>query len=215
MENYPASLTIDYQQTSNRLTVLFRIFLAVPILIILALLTSPAYENEIHVVNEDDVTVETDENRMYSVGIIFLPTLLMIVFRKKYPKWWFDWNLALVKFSMRVASYLLLLRDEYPSTDEEQAVHVQLHYPDVDKELNRYLPLVKWLLAIPHLIVLVLLTVAVLFVTIVTWFIILFTGSYPKMMFDFVVGYMRWFFRVEAYAFLLTTDRYPPFRLSP
>jgi len=205
MEKYPISLSIDYSEKSNRVTVLFRLFLAIPILIILALLTSSSYESE-------QATKEVE--RVYSVGIVFLPTLLMIVFRKKYPKWWFDWNLALAKFSIRVSSYLLLLRDEYPSTDEEQAVNVEINYPDVEKELNRWLPLIKWLLAIPHFIVLIFLMLGVIFSTILAWFIILFTGKYPKSLFNFVVGFLRWFLRVEAYAILLTTDKYPPFSLS-
>lgn len=204
MEKYPVSLNIDYSDKSNRITVLFRLFLAIPILIILALLTSSGYETE---------QAAKEVERVYSVGIIFLPTLLMIVFRRKYPKWWFDWNLALIKFSLRVASYLLLLRDEYPSTDEEQAVHVQIHYPDVEKELNQWLPLIKWLLVIPHFIVLCFIMVGVIFCTLIAWFIILFFGSYPKNMFDFVVGSLRWILRVDAYAILLTTDEYPPFRL--
>ena len=205
MQKYPVSLNIDYSEKSNRLTVLFRLFLAIPILIILALLTSSSYESE-------QATKEVE--RVYSVGIIIIPTLLMIVFRRKYPKWWFDWNLALVKFSLRVASYLLLLRDEYPSTDEEQAVQVHIPYPDVDKDLNQWLPLVKWLLVLPHFIVLCFIMVGVIICTIIAWFIILFTGKYPKSMFDFVVGFLRWVLRVDAYAILLTTDEYPPFRFS-
>ncbi len=197
MEKYPVSFNIDYKDKSNRVTVLFRLILAIPILIIIALLTSTSCK----------------VGHVYSAGIIFLPTLLMIVFGRKYPKWWFDWNLALMKFTLRVASYLLLLRDEYPSTDEEQAVHVQIHYPDVEKELNQWLPLVKWLLAIPHFIVLCFIMVGVIFCTLIAWLIILFIGSYPKSMFDFVVGSLRWILRVDAYAILLTTDEYPPFRL--
>ena len=205
MGKYPASLSIDYSDKSNRLTVLFRLFLAIPILIILALLTSSSYEGQ---------KVANEVERIYWVGILFLPTLLMIVFRRKYPKWWFDWNLALTKFSLRVASYLLLLRDEYPSTDEEQAVNVQIHYPDVDKELNQWLPLVKWLLVIPHFIALFFIMVGVIFCTIIAWFIILFTGKYPRSIFDFVVGFLRWMLRVEAYAILLTKDEYTQFSLS-
>jgi hypothetical protein len=205
MEKFPVSLSVNYSEKSNRVTVLFRLFLAIPILIILALLTSSSYESE---------QASKQVEHVYSVGIIFFPTLLMIVFRKKYPKWWFDWNLALTKFSIRVGSYLLLLQDEYPSTDEEQSAQVQIPYPDVDKELNRWLPLVKWLLVIPHFIVLCFLVVGVIFCTIIAWFIILFSGKYPKSIFDFVVGFLRWILRVDAYAILLTTDKYPPFRLS-
>jgi len=150
----------------------------------------------------------------YGSGLLFFPPLLMILFRRKYPRWWFDWNLALAKFSTRIAAYVLLLRDEYPSTDEEQAVHLDITYPDVETELSRGLPLVKWLLAVPHYIVLFFLGIAAFVVVVVCWFVILFTGRYPRGLFDFVVGTMRWALRVKAYAFLLTTDRYPPFRLG-
>jgi hypothetical protein len=137
----------------------------------------------------------------------------MLLFRRKYPRWWFDWNLELSRFATRVLSYLALLRDEYPSTDEEQAVHLELDYPDA-RELNRWLPPIKWLLAIPHFIVLSLLAVAVVFSVVLAWLAMVFGGAYPRSLFNFVVGVLRWGFRVQAYAFLLITDRYPPFRLS-
>jgi len=137
--------------------------------------------------------------------------VLMLLFRQKYPRWWFDWNLALTRFSTRVAVYLALLRDEYPSADDEQAVHIQIPYPDAKQELNRWLPLVKWFLAIPHYVVLWFLSIAAFLCVIIAWFAILFTGRYPRSLFDFVVGVFRWWLRVAAYAFLLTTDRYPPF----
>ena len=138
----------------------------------------------------------------------------MLLFRQKYPRWWFAWNLAFTRFGARVAAYLLLLRDEYPSTEDEQAVHLDLDYPNAKNDLNRWLPLVKWFLAITHYVVLVFLGLAVFFVVIVAWFAILFTGSYPRDLFTFVVGVMRWGLRVEAYALLLITDRYPPFSLG-
>jgi roadblock/LC7 domain-containing protein len=137
----------------------------------------------------------------------------MLLFRQKYPRWWFDWNVELVRFSTRVSAYLALLRDEYPSTDEEQAVYIDIPYPDA-RDLNRWLPLVKWVLAIPHYIVLAFLAVGVIVAVVIAWFAILFTGRYPRPLFDFVVGVFRWWLRVAAYAILLTTDRYPPFRLS-
>lgn len=205
MQKYPVSLEIDYAGQSDRVTVFFRIFLAIPILIILALLTSQGYESE---------TASGEYRQFHALGVVFLPTLLMILFRQKYPKWWYDWNVALMKFSMRVSAYVLFLRDEYPSTDEEQAVHLQIPYPDAKNDLNRWLPLVKWLLAIPHFIVLVILFIGVLCCTILNWFIILFTGRYPRGIFDFVVGTLRWSLRVYAYAVLLTTDVYPPFSLK-
>jgi hypothetical protein len=147
-------------------------------------------------------------------GILFLATMLMLVFRQKYPRWWFDWNIALTRFGTRVGAYLALLRDEYPSTDEDQAVHIEIPYPDAKNDLNRWLPLVKWLLALPHYIILFFLGIATIFVVIMAWFAILFTGRYPKGFFDFVVGVMRWSLRVSAYVALLTTDEYPPFTLK-
>jgi hypothetical protein len=192
---YPANLSIDYPDRElDRLTSFFRIIVAIPIAIVSSLISG-------------------GENYRGN-GILALATLVMILFRQKYPRWWYDWNIALVKFNTRVAAYLALLRDEYPSTDEEQAVHVDVPYPDVKKDLNRWLPLVKWLLAIPHYVVLIFLYIAALVVVIITWFVIIFTGRYPRSLFDFVVGVLRWTLRVLAYAFLLTTDRYPPFSLS-
>jgi hypothetical protein len=199
---FPAQLEIGYPDRElNRLTTLFRPFTVIPIAIILGLLSGPVIQ---------------DGSEKYSFaagGIVVLPTVLMLLFRQKYPRWWFDWNLELTRFSTRVSAYLTLLRDEYPSTDEEQAVHITIPYPDA-KQLNRWLPLVKWLLAIPHYIVLALLAIAAVVSVIIAWFAILFTGRYPRPLFDFVVGVFRWWLRVAAYAFLLTTDRYPPFRLS-
>ena len=205
MQNYPVNLKIDYSEKSNRLTVFFRIFLAIPILIILALLTSEIQDNK---------EISDENKHVYSVGVVFLPTMLMIVFRQKYPKWWYNWNLELTKFSTRVAAYILFIRDDYPSTDEEQAVHITIPYPDAKQDLNRWLPLIKWFLAILHVIVLCFLFIGVIFSTIYVWFFILFAGRYPKVFFDYVVGFIRWSIRVSAYALMLTTDEYPPFRLS-
>ncbi len=201
---FPATLQVDYPgRPLDRLTSALRIFTIIPIFIVLALVSG--------------ATIRHGEHGDYAVGaggIVFAATALMIVFRRKYPRWWFDWNVELTKFGLRVTSYLALLRDEYPSTDEEQAVHVEVPYPDVARELNRWMPLVKWLLAIPHIVILVLLAIAAVFCAIVAWFAILFTGRYPRGLFDFVVGVLRWWLRVAAYAFLLTTDRYPPFTLA-
>ena len=204
--SYPASLSIDYPDRNlNRLTTFFRIFTAIPIVIIICLLSSAAYGGD----GSDRCTYQ-----YATAGVVFLPLILMLLFRQKYPKWWFDWNVALTKFSTRVEAYLALLRDEYPSTDEDQAVHIEIPYPDAKNELNRWLPLVKWFLAIPHYIVLFFLGIAAIVSIVIAWFAILFTGRYPKGLFDFVVGVFRWCLRVAAYAFLLTTDRYPPFALS-
>jgi len=201
MKNYPASLEIDYLGRSDRLSTLFRLFMAVPILIILALIVGPPD-------NQDMANAAKD---ISTIGFLFVPTLLMILFRKKYPKWWFDWNLSLTKFTVRVLSYILLLRDEYPSTDDEQAIYIEIKYPNSETDLNRWLPLIKWFLVIPHIIVLSLFFMIVFLCTIIAWFSIMFTENYPKGLFSLVVGFLRWSLRVATYAFLLTTDKYPPF----
>lgn len=208
-KSYPVSLDIDYPQKLDRATTFFRLLLSIPIILILSLLTMAG--------TESFTQQASDEMVMTTGGIVaglFVATLLMILFRQRYPRWWFDFNLELNRFSMRIAAYVFLLTDKYPSTVDTQSVHLEIAYPDVEKDLNRWLPLVKWLLAIPHYFVLFILTIAVVFVTIVAWFAILFTGRYPRDMFDFVIGVFRWNFRVTAYAFLLTTDQYPSFSLK-
>ncbi|MDE2905600.1 MAG: DUF4389 domain-containing protein [Acidobacteriota bacterium] len=208
--SYPARLQIDYPEDElDRLTTAFRLFLAVPIVVVAALLTGDRFESG------QDEAVEGATIVISTGGFLFFPALLMILFRRKYPRWWFDWNLELSRFTTRVAAYVLLLRDEYPSTDERQAVHLDLDYPDAARDLDRWLPLVKWLLAFPHYVVILLLGVVTLVLVIFAWFAILVTGRYPREVFDFVVGVSRWTWRVHAYAILLATDRYPPFSLKP
>lgn len=204
---YPVQFSVDYpEEPRNRLTALVRIILAIPIIIIIALIGGYSASG--------DPDVDRVLSPLFAGGVVWLATLLMILFRHKYPRWWFDWGLELNRFSARVGAYILLWRDEYPSTDEEQAVHLDIAYPDAEGQLNRFMPLVKWLLAIPHYIILIILWIVALVVTVIAWFAILIVGQYPRGMFDFVVGVDRWSYRVIAYAFLLTTDRYPPFRLS-
>jgi Domain of unknown function (DUF4389) len=200
---YAVEFDVDYPDRElNRVTTAFRIFVAVPIVIVLSAIGG--------------ATIGFSSGARFTAagGVLFVAPLLMILFRQKYPRWWFDWNLMLLRFENRVAAYLLLLRDEYPSTDDEQSVHLDVRYPDVAADLNRWLPLVKWFLAIPHYIVLIALDVASLVVVVVAWFAILFTGRYPRWAFDFIVGVMRWHNRVVGYAFVLVTDAYPPFQLS-
>lgn len=201
-QDYALRLAIEYpDRPLNRLSTFFRILWSIPIWVVLA-----------------TVSGSTSFGQTAGVGsvgaVFFLPTLLMILFRQKYPRWWFNFNLELARFQTRVGTYFLLLRDEYPSTDEDQAVHLEIDFPDAKRDLNRWLPLVKWLLAIPHYVVLFFLSIAAIVVVIVAWFAILFTGRYPRGLFDFEVGVQRWWLRVSAYAFLLVTDRYPPFSLD-
>ena len=203
---YPVKLSVDYPDRElNRLTTFFRLIVVIPIAIVLGLVGGPSFEWQ----GADSISYQ------YAAGaVLFLPTLLMILFQQKYPRWWFDWNVAMTRFAARVWAYIALLRDEYPSTDEEQAVHIEIPYPNVKEQLNYWYPLVKWFLAIPHYIVLWALGVAAVVCVVVAWFAILFTGRYPRELFDFVVGVFRWVLRVAAYAFLLTTDEYPPFSLE-
>jgi hypothetical protein len=203
---YPVRFSVDAPDAPlNRLTTAFRVFVAIPIVIVLALVSGSSVGWS---ANGRGQTLAA------AGGLLFLAPLVMILFRQKYPRWWFDWNVALWRFMNRVGTYMLLLRDEYPSTDEDQAVHLDVDYPDVPNDLNRWLPLVKWFLAIPHFFVLFFLWIAVIVVAVIAWFAILFTGKYPQGMFDFVVGVMRWHNRVVGYAFILSTDRYPPFGLD-
>jgi hypothetical protein len=205
---YPVQFDIEYQSEMDRLTTFFRPIWAIPILIVLGLLNAAGSARH---VTESGVSVESTAGGV-AAGL-FAATVLMIVFRQRYPRWWFDFALELARFSARITAYLLLLTDRYPSTVEQQSVRLEVAYPDAEHGLNRWLPLVKWLLAIPHFIVLGLLAVAVVAITVVAWFAILITGTYPRPLFDFVVGVGRWATRVWAYAFLLSTDGYPPFSL--
>ncbi|HST16256.1 MAG TPA: DUF4389 domain-containing protein [Gaiellaceae bacterium] len=205
---YPVEFSVEYPDRSlNRLTTAFRIFVAVPILIVAATLGGA---------QSGSAAGEQGWHFAGSAGALLVAApALMILFRQKYPRWWFDWNRELLRFSNRVGVYLALMDDHYPSTDEQQSVTLDYAYPDVEHDLNRWLPLVKWFLAIPHYIVLFFLWIAAFVMIVVAWFAILFTGRYPRGAFDFVAGVLRWTNRVAAYAFVLVTDRYPPFSLQP
>jgi Domain of unknown function (DUF4389) len=193
-ESYPLTYSVEYPERDlNRLTTFFRIFTVIPIFIVLATVSGEAAA---------------------AGGLVFFGTLLMILFRKKYPRWWFDWNRELLRFSLRVNTYLALMNDRYPSTEEQQWVRLQVNYPNAETELARGMPLVKWFLAIPHYVLLLFLGIAAFVCVVIAWFAILFTGRYPRSLFDFVVGVQRWALRVVAYAFILVTDRYPPFSLE-
>ena len=203
---YPVRFDVEYpDRPLNRTTTAFRIFAAIPILILAAAVSGGTWQ-------------WTDEAGSTAAagagGLLFVGPLLMILVRRKYPRWWFDWNLEFERFSSRVCVYLALMDDRYPSTTDHQSVRLDYDYPDAERDLNRWLPLVKWFLAIPHYVVLVVLLVAAVFAVIGAWFAILFTGRYPRGIFDFVTGVFRWSNRVIGYAFMLVTDRYPPFRLS-
>jgi Domain of unknown function (DUF4389) len=207
-ESYPVQFAVDYPDRSlNRVSSAFRIFAVIPIAIVLTAITGWSSSGDYSAEAQTTTVVVT------GAGVLFLPPLLMILFRQKYPRWWFDWNLQLLRFSNRVGIYVALMDDRYPSTDEEQAVHLDFPYPDAANGLNRWLPLVKWFLAIPHWILLGFLYLGAIVVVILAWFAILFTGRYPRGLFDYVEGVARWQNRVVGYAVVLVTDDYPPFRL--
>jgi hypothetical protein len=201
---YPVNFSVDYPDRDlNRLTTFFRLFTVIPIAIVASLLAQTSFSTE-------------SGSYVYAGGaLVVLPTVLMILFRQKYPRWWFDWNLELMRFLNRISVYFVLMDDRYPSTDERQSVHLDFPYPDVENDLSRGMPLVKWLLAIPHYVVLFFLGIGAFFAVIGAWFAILFTGRYPRSLFTYVEGVHRWYNRVTGYAFTLVTDRYPPFQLKP
>ena len=205
---YPVQFSVEYPDRAlNRLTSVFRLIVAIPIFILATSLSGEAWGSYGHNASHGAA--------VGGGGLLFLPPLLMIVFRQKYPRWWFDWNLELLRFLNRVGVYLALMDDHYPSTDERQGVALDFPYPDAKNGLNRWLPLVKWLLAIPHYIVLFFLFVGAILAVIAAWFAILFTGRYPRSLFDYLEGVGRWSNRVFAYSIVLVTDEYPPFRLKP
>jgi hypothetical protein len=205
-QQYPLTFSVDYPDRSlDRLSTALRIITIIPIVILAATVVGGSFASE------------GGAGARYAgggIGILVIPVVLMLLFRQKYPRWWYDWNLQLTRFSNRILVYLALMDDRYPSTDEQQAVHLDFAYPDT-QQLSRGLPLIKWLLAIPHYIVLFFLEIAVVLAAIFSWFAILFTGRYPPTAFDFIEGVFRWHNRVLAYAFLLITDTYPPFSLDP
>jgi hypothetical protein len=207
MDSYPVRFAVEYPERQlDRLTSFFRFLTVIPILIVVGAIVgySSSYAE-----GGDTVNIVIS-----GVGLLFLPALLLILFRGRYPRWWFDWNLELLRFLNRVAVYALLMDDRYPSTEDHQGVHLEVPYPDVEADLNRGLPLVKWFLAIPHYIVLFFLQIGAFFALVIAWFAILFTGRYPRGLFDYVEGVLRWHNRVISYAFVLATDQYPPFRLK-
>jgi uncharacterized membrane protein len=207
-DGYPLTFAVDYPDRDlDRLSTAFRLIFIIPIAVLAAALEGGSFAS--------GAAGAEARYAAGGIGVLVIPVALMLLFRHKYPRWWYDWNLQLSRFSNRVAIYFALMDDRYPSTDEQQAVHLQFEYPNADHDLSRGLPLIKWFLAIPHYVALIFLTIGACIAVVLAWFTILFTGRYPRPLFDFIEGVLRWHNRVGAYAFLLITDEYPPFSLQP
>src|SRR5919198_1285153 len=151
---YPVQFSVAYPGELKRLTTAFRLIWVIPIAIVYGFVGG---HQEAFGAGDHAWTIGAGAG-----GLLVLAPLAMILFRQKYPRWWFDWNQELLRFSNRVCVYLALMDDRYPSTDEQQSVTLELPYPDAERDLNRWLPLVKWLLAIPHYVVLFFLWLAAL-----------------------------------------------------
>ena len=182
----------------DRMSVALRIFLVVPIAIFVSAFTAWS---------------GSSEASTFLSGLLFLPVLLALVFRGIYPSYVLDFNRALLALSTRVTAYIFLLNDKYPSI--EDSADVKITFPEIagGAKLNRYLPLVKWLLALPLYIVGFVYTIYGLAVLIFTWFTILFTGKMPAFSGGVLLGVTQFWNRVYGYAFLLVTDEYPSFSL--
>jgi hypothetical protein len=213
---YPLRLEVDYPEKLDRMTTFFRLLWIIPIAIILGLVSGAGetVTNNVFVNDAGEIIRTSQETAGGLLAGLASATGLMILFTKTYPKWWFDFVKELTRFETRVGAYAGLMTDVYPSVVEEQAVHLDIDYPDVEKDLNRWMPIFKWFLAIPHYIVLAFLSIGAFFAMIFAWFAIMFTGTYPRGLFDYNVGVSRWWLRVAAYTTLLVTDQYPPFSLQ-
>jgi hypothetical protein len=182
----------------NRVTAFFRLILAVPALIFVSSFAPSA--------------AFSDEAAGIFAGLLAVPAGLAIVVRQVYPSYVLVFNEALLSLQTRVDAYLVLLTDEYPSIEENDIVSVT--FPEVDaKQLNRWLPLIKWLLALPLYLVGIVYFIYATLLTLLGWFSILFTGRYPEVCAEGVVGTIAYWNRVVGYAFLLVTDEYPTFSL--
>lgn len=185
---YPLRFDVEYPERLSRLLIFVKWLLAIPHFIVL-----------------------------YFLGIIAELFLLIgffaILFTKKYPRGLFDFVVNVYRWNANAVAYTALMRDEYPPFSWDAGQYPVTFEVDYPEELNRWLPLIKWLLAIPHMVVLFFLYIVALVLWVFAWFAILITGGFPRWMFDFMVGAMRWQYRVTAYAYLMR-DEYPPFSMK-
>ena len=199
MSNQIQTLIQVELEDRNRLTAFFRLIIVLPVAIY-----SSAFAID---------SMATDTWGYSLGGLIVLPTLLALVFRGIYPSYALAFNHALISLETRVNAYALLLTDDYPSIEENDIVKITLPEVGNGSQLNRYLPLVKWLLAIPLYVMAIIYLVYGIFLTLFAWFSILFSGKYPVWCADAMVGILAFYNRVYGYAFILVTDEYPSFSL--
>jgi len=192
---------IDVTMTErNRTSALFRLILVVPIAIFVAAFTPSV------------AGLDSGDMNSLNAGFFALPVALAIVFRQVYPSYLLSFNEALLSLQTRVNAYVCLLTDEYPSIEDNDVVSVT--FPEVDaKALNRWLPLVKWFLAIPLYVVGIVYIFYGLFLTGCAWISILFSGNFPEFCAEGIVGVIAYWNRVVGYALVLVTDEYPTFSL--
>ena len=201
MANQVKTIVKIKHKDRNRKTVFFRGILAFPAMIFVATFAQSSFS-------------ESENWAAGTAGLIVLPTLLALLFRGKYPSYVLTFNHALIELSTRLAAYVLILNDKYPSIEANSKVAVL--FPDVEggKKLNRALPLVKWFLAIPHYIFGAIYLVISLVVTVIAWVQTSITGKYPEWAGEIVLGTIAYWNRVQGYMLLLVTDKYPTFRLK-
>jgi hypothetical protein len=185
---YPLRYDVEYPEELSRWLIFVKWLLAIPHFIILWALT-------------------------YAAEVVTFIAFFAILFTRRYPRGLFDFVVNVNRWNANVLAYTGLFRDEYPPFSWEPGQYAVTYEVDYPEELNRWLPLIKWLLAIPHVIVLLFLFIAASVAWVIAWFAILFTGRFPRGLFDFIVGVMRWQYRVNAYVGLLR-DEYPPFSLG-
>ena len=186
--SYPVRLDIQYAESLSRLTFL-KWILAIPHYLII-----------------------------YALNIVFevisLIAFFAILFTGAYPRSLFDFAVNTQRWRMNLVGYVMLIREEYPPFSFEPGLYPVTFEVDYPANLQRFAPLYKWILAIPHFIIVAVLGFVAFFVVFIAGFSVLFTGKYPEGMYKFVVGVQRWTMRVQLYA-LFMTDEYPPFSLDP
>ncbi len=191
----------------NRMTALFRLILVAPAFIFVS-----SFASFSDLSSDSTAGLSSDSTAGIAAGFLILPLVLALVVRQAYPSYLLAFNEALISLQTRLTAYMVVLTDEYPSIEDNDVVSVT--FPEVDpKALNRFLPLVKWLLALPLYIVGIIYAIYAIFLTLFAWINVIFTGNYPERCAEGVVGTIAFWNRVTGYALLMVTDEYPTFSL--